>query len=171
VIVFALSVKNMSYSAHRGKKEFSVILDLLKRYCAFQERTSADVELKGMKEGLGREEIENALETLKEQGFLDENRYVTAFVSGKLNHNKWGKNKIRAELKSKRMNEELIADALELIDDVHYEEVLKTLLKKKAVTFQGLRDEDTKVKLLRYALSKGFEYEKVFIMVNEILKA
>jgi regulatory protein len=155
----------------KGQKgAFAPTVEFLRRYCAFQERSSSDVRLKAKKTGLSSSEADEAVQILSKEGFLDDKRYVNAFINGKLHYNKWGKIKIKAELKARKLNNELIDEALQGIDKETYLMVLRSVVEKKMIILQKDADSDIHKKLTRYALSKGFEYDLVFPVVKDILR-
>jgi len=144
--------------------------ELLKRFCAFQERANYDVKIKAKRIGMTAAETEQSINLLTEQGFLDERRYVEAFVRGKMKYNKWGKIKIRAELRAKSISQTLIDEYINAVDQDEYMDILSTIISKKALTLQANEHEKNLMKLERYALSKGFEHDLVFKVVHEFLK-
>jgi regulatory protein len=157
-------------TAKNEDSNFNTRLDLLKRFCAFQERTKFDVKIKAGKTGMNVAETEKAIQLLEEQGFLDERRYAEAFVNGKLKYNQWGKIKIRVELRSKSVTQSFINECIEAIDPDEYMDVLRGIISKKGLTLQQSAHEVAFARLVRYAMSKGFEYELVLKAVNEFLK-
>ncbi len=152
------------------KTKFQSRIEFLKLYCAFQERTAQDVRIKAHKAGMKKPEIDKAINILQNDGFLDEQRYVEAFVRGKLKYNHWGKIKIKAELRAKAISVQVTEDCLKAIDADEYINVLRNVISKKGVTLQQSDSEDQFARLLRFGLSKGFEYDLVIRVVNEFLK-
>lgn len=134
-------------------------------FCAYQERTLKEVRQRLREWDLPDEEAEPLIQELITQNYLNEERFARAFVGGKFRVKKWGRLKIRQEMKLKGLSNDLIQKSLLEIDGDAYEETLKELLSKKV---QGLKGEPSQVKqkLLRFALSRGFESDIVW----EVLK-
>src|SRR5690606_32650010 len=82
-------------------------------YCAFQERSQQEVRDKLYEWGLHKEEVENLLVDLIQEGFLNEERFAMAYARGKHRINKWGVHKIRQGLKLKSVSPPLIQSALQ----------------------------------------------------------
>ena len=77
--------------------------------------------------------------------------------SGKFRIKRWGKNKIRAELRMKKIQDPLITKALDRIDEAAYRQTIAHLIKKKEKEVQRDKPENKKQKIFRFLLSKGFE--------------
>jgi regulatory protein len=138
--------------------EPELALSRARRYCAYQERCEREVELKlkawNVKPALAGQVIRQ----LKEENYIDDERFARVFVSGKFRINHWGRTKISYELKGKGIPENLINKALEEIDEEEYRNVLRELLSKKN---REIKEEDPfvrKKKLVSFAMGKGFEY-------------
>jgi regulatory protein len=138
------------------------ILKKLQQICSRQEKCQTDILDYLIKHKVPQEFHQSVMKSLIAQKFIDEERYARAAVQDKFRLNRWGKIKIRYFLRSKRIQEEAIQKALNLIDEEEYRQILEQELEKKA---QTLKKEDTavrKMKLLQFAASKGFEEEMVW---------
>ncbi|MBS1646261.1 MAG: RecX family transcriptional regulator [Bacteroidetes bacterium] len=135
-------------------------------WCAYQERCQQEVRNKLYEYGLKGEEIENIIALLIADNFVNEERFAIAFAGGKFRIKKWGKIKIRNELKSRNLSEYCIKKGLAQIDHADYIQTLKKMLDQKAKTTIEKNHLRKKQKLLHYALSKGFEQEFVFDYLN-----
>ena len=133
----------------------------LENYCAYQERCSFEVLKKLGAFELSDEQKNQIILELKVNNYFSDARYCSAVVSGKFRMNKWGKQKIRAFLKQKRLPDNLISNALKELDPDEYYRTLTVLLEKK---WKDAKEKDTfkrQAKVFRYLLSKGFEFELV----------
>ena len=84
----------------------------------------------------------------------------------KLRSNNWGKIKIVQGLKEKSLDSQIINAAIESIDTLEYQQIIKKLIQKK---LKLIRDTDSfiiKNKIARYIISKGFESYLVWDEVN-----
>jgi regulatory protein len=72
----------------------------LEALCAYQERCSFDLNKKMIQWEIDTEDRNRLLAHLIENNFLNEERFAEAFVSGKVNIKRWGRNKIKKHLKS-----------------------------------------------------------------------
>ena len=108
------------------------------------------------------------LESLRRDGYLDDRRYAAAFAREKAGITGWGPVKIRFALSAKRIPPEIIAEALEEIDGERAVQKLRKLMEAKWKTLAG--DEAAKLKLIKYALSRGYDYDIVRTLAEEMAK-
>ena len=99
--------------------------------------------------------VNYVLEKLAEYNYINDENYAKIYVRSV--KNKYGKIKIKTELKLKGVSEKIIDDVL--LEFESEEDVILTLatkyLKGKNPTYENLS------KLYRFLLSKGFEYDEV----------
>ncbi len=144
------------------------ILKKLMRYCAYQERSVYDVKEKMRKWQLSQRTIEEIVQTLKNEGFVDDQRFAEAFVRGKFSSRSWGRNKIRAALYAKKIEAEMIDSALQEIDEENYENQLFKILQAKGKQIKAADDYTRKQKLALYAQSKGYELDLIWKMIQKL---
>lgn len=146
--------------------ELSEIMAKAENYCAYQERSIHEVRLKLKQWELPTQEIEEAIEYLIHENFLNEERFAEAYAQGKFRINGWGRNKIKQALKLKRVAPELILQGLAKIDEEEYLQKLQQLIEKKS---KLLTEEDSRKRrhrLIQYTLTKGFEQELIFDILS-----
>lgn len=127
-------------------------------YCTPAERCISEVNAKLMAWGIDSDARTRIIRRLVDEKFIDEKRYCRAFVNDKMRFNHWGRIKIAAKLKEKELSSEEIATALADIDEDEYASILHTLLKSKSKETGKSDDYRARQKLLRFAISRGFEY-------------
>lgn len=141
------------------------ILIKLASFCAYQERTLKEVRQKLREWEVIDEDAEPVISELIAQNYLNEERFARAFAGGKFRVKKWGRLKIRQEMKLKGLSNELIQKGLTEIDGDAYEEVLRDLLEKKVRSLRG-ESLAVKQKTVRFALSRGFESDIVWDLLK-----
>ena len=136
---------------------YSEALAFAAAFCSATEHCKSEVLDKTSKFELSTEDQLKLIQRLQQEGFLNENRYVKAFVSDKFRFNKWGKIKIRYSLRQKKVANEQIDEALEAIPDEDYEKMLTTLLRQKKSSIKSKTNFELCGKMIRYAAGRGFE--------------
>ena len=137
-------------------------------YCATAEHCEADVRTKLQTWACAPEHIDKIIDYLKQENFLNEQRYCNAFVRDKFRFNQWRKTKIAMMLRTKNIAEETIAEALEQIDDETYQQTVTTLLQTKLKGLKYRDEYDRKAKLIRFAQGRGFEYGIIAAAIEQL---
>lgn len=130
--------------------------------CAYQERCQQEMRDKLYEWGLHSNDVENIIADLISTNFLNEERFAKAFAGGKFRIKKWGKVKIKIELKKRKISDYCIRKGLEEIDDEAYISTLKDLLNKKLKEISKGKEHVRNYKAAQYALSRGFESDLVW---------
>ena len=135
-------------------------MDKMRRLCSRREYCVSDIRTKLMKELEGDvQKVESALTKLKEEKYVDDLRYATAFARDKAAISGWGATKIRYMLSAKGVAKDVISEALNEVDEGKASSRLKKLLENK---YKSLKDDPQwKIKLLRFALGRGYSYDEV----------
>lgn len=146
--------KNMSYERALAKAM---------RYCSFQERCQLDLTNRFIAWNVKKSDFDKILDVLIADDFLNENRYVEAFVRGKFKMKKWGKNKIKMGLIAKRVFEDSQFDRVfkEEVDEKEYHDTLSLLIEKKSLLTIESDELKKRDKIYRYMIGKGYESELI----------
>ena len=136
-------------------------------FCAYQERAQQEVRDKLYNWGLHQSDVENIISELVTENFLNEERFAYAYVSGKFKMKQWGKIKIKNGLQQKRISPRLVKESLASIDPSEYMSALEQVIEKKSRSLKEHHPYKRKMKLAQYAVSRGFEQNLVFDVLNE----
>jgi len=139
----------------------------LQSWCAYQERCQQEARDKLYELGLWPEAVENIISKLIEDNFINEERFAMQFARGKFNIKKWGRIKIKIELKQKRISDYCIKKALQQIDEETYMATLQKLLETKRRLTSEKNPIKLKYKLLTYAAGKGYEKDLIMDVLNK----
>lgn len=135
-------------------------LNRLQKLCSKAEYCRADVYRKVLKDLEGDAEAAGrVVEQLVEDKYVDDARYASAYAREKASLQGWGPVKIRFQLRAKGISDPVIAAALEEVEPARAADKLERLLAAKARTLQG--DPQFRLKLIKFGLSRGYEYEAV----------
>lgn len=137
-------------------------LEKAMRYCSYQERCLLDMEKRFVAWNVKKQDWDRIIDYLLEEDFLNEERYIEAYVRGKFNIKKWGKHKIIAGLMQKRIFGSKVTIALNSeIEEEDYLNTIKTLIEKKTLLLEEPDSLKLRDKLYRYLLNKGYESDLV----------
>ena len=149
------------------KKTPQQALPLLQQYCSYQERCHREVKDRLAAWGIFGSDADAITGKLIEENYLNEERFAIQFAGGKFRVKKWGRVKIRYELKARQVGDYCIRRALQEIDPEQYAAILHQLAEAK---WQATRSDKSILirqrKTANYLISKGYEAD----MVHETLK-
>lgn len=137
-------------------------------YCAVAERCISDVRQKLQQWGTPAETIEGIIGKLIENNYISEQRYVIAFVREKHRFNRWGTMRIAQALRMKQLPSDLIEGAMAELDREAYLSALSALLQKKKKGVKARNDYERNSKLIRFALSRGYEMNDILGCLKEM---
>lgn len=145
------------------------VLDKLRRLCSRREYCTSDI-LKKASEALDGDHnrAEEVLQVLVSERYVDDLRYASAYARDKASISGWGEVKIKYMLSAKGIARDVIAKALEEIDEGKAESRLEKLLENK---WKSLKDDPQgKMKLIRFALGRGYGYEDISSLLGKVCR-
>lgn len=137
--------------------------------CSRSEQCEADILDKLSRHGVSKADSERIVAFLYDNNFLDDARYLSAFVRDKVKFNGWGKRKIRLALAMKHFPSSEVNTVLSAIPP---EEYMERAMKVGTMKTAGL-DLDNyadRVKAFRYMASRGFESEIITAVLHRLRK-
>lgn len=137
-------------------------------FCAYQERTQQEVRVRLYEYGLKNDKVEEILCKLIEENFINEERFAKSFARGKFRLKKWGRIKIKLELKERGLSPYCIQKGMEEIPEEEYLATLKALTLKKAGEEKETDKFKRKHKIARYLAGKGYEPELIWETIDGI---
>ena len=139
----------------------------IQSFCAIQDRCQWEVEKKMKEWEISDEIIENILTDLILDKFVDEQRFSESFCRGKFRIKRWGKVKIKNELKIKKISNNCIDKGLLQIKKKEYMKVLKDLYIKKKDSLKDTNQFIRKGKIAKHLQQKGFESNMIWELINK----
>lgn len=155
----------------QGQKSYTVkeATNKLMQYCAYRDRSQKEVEEKLREMRMIPEACEQITIKLMQENFLNEERFARSFARGKFRIKKWGRIKIKQELKLREISTPLIKIALSEIEDKSYYHTLEELAIKKLVLIKEKDPYKKKKKLIDYLLRKGYESNLIFEVTTNLI--
>ena len=146
------------------------VTDRLRGLCSRREYCVDDIRQKALKALEGdAEAAAKVVETLVKDKYVDDLRYASAFARDKASIQGWGELKIRYMLSAKKISRGVIDQALAEIDAERASSKLRKLLDAK---HKSLRDDpQRRLKLLRFALGRGYSYDDASAVIEDLLRS
>src|ERR1019366_4871891 len=136
--------------------------------CAYQERCQQEMRDKLYEWGLYSDAVENIIVDLINNNFLNEERFAKTYAGGKFRIKKWGRIKIKIELKKRNISEYCINKAMQEIPDKEYITTIKQLIAKKSKEIKGVKLQVRNYKVAQHVIYKGFEGNLVWGEIKEM---
>lgn len=124
--------------------------------CARSEHCQQEMLDKMRQWGVSEEEQAQVMQRLVNERYVDDERFTRAFVNDKIRYNKWGRRKVEQALWMKRIDEHIARAILDEVNDEEYTATLTPMLKQKRRTTKANSDYELNMKLIKFALSRGF---------------
>ncbi len=148
-----------------GDDTFQKLLARLRNLCSRREYCVSDIRAKALKALDGDVRgTEAVIESLLGDGYVDDRRYCAAYAREKSSISGWGELKIRHMLASRGISRDDIDAGLAEIDGDRASARLDRLIAAKRKALGD--DPQWKIKLLRFALGRGYGYEEVAAAVS-----
>lgn len=135
-----------------GKEAYQKLTDL----CARGEHCQYEMTEKMRRWGVSEEEQAEVMARLVQERYVDDARFAQAFVYDKIRYSKWGRRKVEQALWQKHIADDISKAVLDSVDDAEYVDILKPMLRQKRRSTKGANDYEVNMKLIRFALSRGF---------------
>jgi len=142
----------------------------MEHYCAYQERCHQDVVQKLRSFAIPQQEKDEIIVALIESNYLNEERFARAFVKGKHSQKKWGKTRLKFELKKREISNYLIEKALYEIDLDEYDATFNLLSEKIWLSTSESNAMKKRKKCADFLLRKGYESDKVYAKLMSLEK-
>ena len=142
------------------------VLNKVASYCSTAEHCRSEVVEKMQRWGVPYDVVERVADKLEQEKFIDEERFCRAFVNDKYRFAKWGKVKIGQALLLKKIPQSVYWPFLNEIDKEEYIGILRKLLAAKKKSVRAENEFELTNKLVRFALSRGFEMKDIRLCMD-----
>lgn len=139
-------------------------------YISGKLKTKYEVRLKLKENGFAEEVIDEVLDILEKEEYLNDKIYCEIFIEDKKKLNGYGKNKIKSLLIQKGISKNIFEDFL---DEFEYDEEFDNALKMGIRKLNLLSNEEDKFKkkqkIINYLAHRGFGFDVINDVLKEIL--
>lgn len=146
----------------------SEIAQKLEYYCSYQERCHVEVNEKLKNFTITADDKDKIIVHLINENFLNEERFALVFSMGKFHQKKWGKIRIKNELKARKISDYLITKSLKEIPATEYEVTFHLLAEKHWDAITEKNALKKRKKCCDYLLRKGWESNWVYEKVKQL---
>lgn len=129
--------------------------------CSRREYCSRGIMELLRRKGVEESEADEILLRLRQQKYVDDARYAASFARDKALLAGWGPKKIAYELSVKGISEETVQSALDSVDKDGSLRRMEEVLRVKWNSVKAPSHAERKLKVLRFAVSRGYPYMQV----------
>ena len=127
------------------------------KYCAYQDRSIKEVKAKLRELGCPSGEVNEIMQILVREKYLDEERFCKSFVRGKFFHKSWSIFKIKMALSAKGIQTAMADKTIrEEIPESELKKMKEKLIEKKSKQLADLPEKERKLKIRQFLFRKGF---------------
>jgi regulatory protein len=155
-------VKNKSTDELKKAKNYAFLL------LKFRPRSEKEIYQRLKNKKFNEEIIKNTVAFLKDKEFIDDNYFAKAWIQSRIKR-PLGLGRLRAELKVKGVDKEIIDSQIqEIKKDYAEEDIVKAIAKAKISKLKGIEPLKAKRRILDYLLRRGFSAEIAFDVVGQL---
>ena len=154
----------MSISFSEDEK---VIVEKIKSYCLYQQRCIKEVKNKLFLFKVSPKFVNDLTKHLIENDYLNDERFSEMFIQGKLRIKKWGRIKLRYELKLKGIDAKIIDAKINKIKDEEYLNYFNQFSRKKIKSLKGTYKQK-KISFINYFTYRGWEKSLIYEKLKDI---
>ena len=144
-----------------------VIIEKIQSYCLYQDRCIKEVKNKLYSFKISSQLVENIVEYLIDNDYLNEERYTKMFIQGKLRIKKWGRIKLKYELRSKGIDIKIINEHINQINEEDYIEYFNEFSTNKIKFLKGSNDQK-KRSFINYFTYRGWENNLIYEKLKDL---
>ena len=144
-----------------------VIIDKIQSYCLYQDRCINEVKNKLFSLKVNDDLGQKIINHLIDNDYLNEERFVKLFIQGKLRIKKWGKIKLKYELKIRGINNNTIDTHIKNISEDEYISYFDEFSSAKIKFLKGTLDKK-KRSFINYFTYRGWENQLIYQKLKDI---
>ena len=139
-------------------------------YISGKLKTKYEVRLKLKENGFAEDVIDEVLDILEKEEYLNDKDYCEIFIEDKKKLNGYGKNKIKSLLIQKGISKNIFEDFLNEFEyDEEFDNALKMGIKKLELLSNEEDNFKKKQKIINYLTYRGFGFDVINDVLKEIL--
>lgn len=138
------------------------IKQLALKYLSRRAHSKNELRIKLRQKNFETELIDIVLDELERGKFIDDASFAQHFAEEKINTNRWGKNKIKAELMKRGISSQIISNVIneKFGEDSEIEAGLELAMKKyKNLASRKLDQKKILNSIYSFLLSRGYDYD------------
>lgn len=152
-------------AARRGRRSDPLAIAL--RYLASRSRSEAQIRQRLTSRGVSAEDVDAALERLRELGYVDDAEFAAAVIRSRTQGRARGLRLVEEELRAKGVSDDVATEALDhwYGDEVN---VARPVAERQAARLHGFGFADFRQRLGSFLVRRGFAHATAESLVTEL---
>ena len=140
--------------------------------CARAEHCEFEIDRKLFRQGLTPTQRKEIIDFLRDQKYLDDERFAKSFTNDKARFALWGPYKIKNELRQRKISSEFISKAINEVDEEIWNESITRIAHSKSrnLDLMGEEGHNNCMRIYRYLLSRGFGSSESIKTIKSIIR-
>ena len=144
-----------------------IIIEKIQSYCLYQERCIKEVKNKLFSLKVSSKSANDIIEFLIDNNYLNEERYTKMYIQGKLRIKKWGRIKLKYELRLKGIDIKIINEHIKQIKEEDYIKYFNEFSTNKIKFLKGSKDQK-KRSFINYFTYRGWENSYIYQKLKDV---
>ncbi len=164
-----LELTDETWETVKHQNQVAAAVHYVCAYLLNTPRTEKNIKDKLRLKEYPRDIIEKTMAHLNRLGYIQDHQFAEAYIEG--NKDKKSPRVIKQKLLEKGVSQELADEALKNWDlDENADQQIRYLTFKKLKSYRDLPEKELRDKLLRHLIYKGYNYEAVKGIVDEVVR-
>jgi regulatory protein len=139
------------------------------RYLSYRDRSKLEVTQYLEKKEHSHPIIKQALDTLIELNYVNDQRFALEWGRYKINKQKLGKSRLYVELLNKGIDKEILESTMAVLyEDTSEAELATQCARKKLNSLKGVEEEKKKRRLIQYLKRRGFSADIIYQSLKNV---
>ena len=127
-----------------------------------RELSTSQVRQRLMRKGYAREEVDEALQRLREAGAIDDARTAAAIVRSETGLKKRGRTRVLQQIQRAGIESDVAREAVDTaFEDIDDEALFAAALRKRLRDGEGIKDDRHFQRIFRFLIGQGFDSERI----------
>jgi len=139
----------------------------IRHWCARSERSTSETKTKLHRLGASPHEASEFIGALEKEGFINEERFVNAFIHDHFNLKNWGPRKLYHGLLKKGCQSHLIEQVLAQLTTEELENALQRTLDSRFILYPE-EHQTNRERLIRYLQNRGYTLDNILAALSRL---
>ncbi|MBQ9023872.1 MAG: RecX family transcriptional regulator [Bacilli bacterium] len=143
-----------------------LVYDISLKYISTKMRSENELRMYLKKKEIDNKLINDTINKLKQNGYINDRQYAKYFIMDKINLNKYGPNKIKTELLKLKIDKDIIEEELQNINKTDILNNLESIIDKSIKSNKSYAGDVLKQRILSNLINKGYKKEDILNILS-----